>query len=63
MNLPCSFVETFPAITWCVLLKSKQIICITHLIITWHGGINEFVKLGSVPINSDPLFAVYLELL
>ena len=62
LNLPCSFAEKFPARTWRVLVKSNQIVCITHLIMT-HGGINGFVKLEGVPISFDFLFAVYKKLL
>ena len=28
--VPCEFAENFPAITWRVLVKSKQIVCITN---------------------------------
>ena len=34
---PCSFAENFPTLTWRVLVKSKQILCITRLIITWRN--------------------------
>ena len=37
LYVPCGFAENFPAITWRVLAKSKQIVCITHLIITWRN--------------------------
>ena len=37
LNLPCGFAENFPAITWRVMVKSKQIVCITHLIIKWRN--------------------------
>ena len=33
-EVPCSFAENFPVITWRVFVKSKQI---THLIITWRN--------------------------
>ena len=34
LNLPCGFTENFPATTWDMLVKSKEI---THLIITWRN--------------------------
>ena len=37
LNLPCGFADNFLAMTWHVLVKSKQIVCITHLIITWRN--------------------------
>ena len=37
LYVPCGFAENFPAITWRVLAKSKQTVCITHLIITWRN--------------------------
>ena len=47
LNLPCGFAEHFTTITWCVLVKSKQIVCMTHLIITWR---NKWVcKIGKSP--------------
>ena len=37
LRLLCGFTKNFPAITWRVLVKSKQIVCISHLIITWRN--------------------------
>ena len=58
LNLPCGFAEPFPAITWRVLVKSKQIACITHLIIVWiNQSINQN-KYISLPNNKNTSIAI-----